>query len=575
MDLSDSNALSSDRATHSFDNTRLGSLLVPRSPRIRYYPIHISSPDWNVTGLTFSGVPGFPHFGHNAHVGWGITHGMAGKEDLYLEKIEGGGETWVGVDGPKPLKKVVQVLKVRGGKDVQLEILSTENGPLLTAPVPSRDGTHFAISIKNTSTFRPNSQLACHYALLRATSVKEALDSMKGWVEPAGNFTVADKESIGYVNRGCYPLRNPANHWLPVPGWLDEYKWRGEIPFEELPRIEKPASGKIIHANNPIVGRGYKHGLLSIDYSMTWRVDQIRGTIEERLEGGKWGVEDTRMLHSDVYSRPAEVLCGLIGEVEGVAETWRQKMQVWDFRLNKESVEAYVYQVWRRRLVASLFEAGEKLAPVLEGSNGFDVNSKLTKESVVENGNIWNSIVFLAEQNDTCVLGAGETWNDRATRTFQQTIDMLSAEHGSNWPTWGDVHVLQAKHPLTGKIDGFLGSGALDGRRVGMGGDGDTVQGSFDRSLRFIDLPTPFSLFTAAPGYTSVLALSVCRYALTPSNWNESKWIIPFGVSGHRASPHFEDQLAYYEKHEMVDWVYDWEGLERGAGGRWEFVPAG
>lgn len=474
----------------------------------QYFPIRIRCPDWDITGLTFSGAPGWPHFAHNADVAWAITHGMASKEDLYLEKLPTP-ETYLSKDGTvKPLSKTVQKIAVRGEAPVEITVLATDNGPLLIPPVLAENGsTHFALSIKNTSTFKANTQLACHYNLLRAKNSKEALDAMRGvsltfdahpfqsltefrnsqWVEPAGNFTVADKHNIGYINRGCYPLRNVANLYLPVPGWDPEYSWQGEIPFEELPRIEEPVTGKVIHANNPIVGNEYKHGLLSVDYSMVWRVEEIRKTIDAKLaSGGKWSPEDTRQLHADTFSKPASTFVGLIKDkqLSGKAEEMRQKMLSWNCWLTADSVEAHVYQVWRRKLVGSLFETGEKLAPFVDGVGcRFEVGAnKVTRMGMPENGNIWNAVAFLAEQRDTAVLKDGETWEDRAASSFAAAVDWFVGTHGadeSKWPSWGSVHVLQAKHPLTGKIDGFLGSGALDSRRVPMGGDGGELVYSF------------------------------------------------------------------------------------------------
>ena len=52
-----------------------------------YYQNHIACPEFDAIGLSFPGCPGFPHFGHNAHVAWCVTHAMADYQDLYIEKI--------------------------------------------------------------------------------------------------------------------------------------------------------------------------------------------------------------------------------------------------------------------------------------------------------------------------------------------------------------------------------------------------------------------------------------------------------------------------------------------------------
>jgi len=405
---------------------------------------------------------------------------------------------------------------------------------------------------------------------------------MEGWMEPAGNFTVASKDTIGYINRGCYPLRNPANHYLPVPGWDPKYQWTGEIPFAELPRIEDPVTGKITHANNPIVGREYKHGLLSVDYSMVWRIEKIRKTIDKKLEGGeKWSPEDTRKLHSDVFSRPASLFVGLLAKttMDGQAEELRKRMVAWDCCLTADSVEAHVYQVWRRKLMASLFETGQKLAPFVDGvANRFEVGAaRVTRMGMPENGNFWNAIVSLVEQGDVAVLDEGESWPERMSQSFQAAVAWFVETHGEDaqkWPSWGSVHLLQARHPCTGKVEGFLGSGALDSRRIKMGGDGGWFPDDAFIPISLILTFHSTDTVQAAPGYHSVVAMSVCRYVLNPSDWDSSTWVIPFGVSGHRASPHFEDHLVPYEKHEMVKWEWNMDEIEKLGKAKSAFVPA-
>ena len=54
-----------------------------------YWQSRVTCPDFDVTGATFPGLPGFPHFGFNGSVAWAITHGDADTQDLYLERFDG------------------------------------------------------------------------------------------------------------------------------------------------------------------------------------------------------------------------------------------------------------------------------------------------------------------------------------------------------------------------------------------------------------------------------------------------------------------------------------------------------
>ena len=49
-----------------------------------YYQNHITCPEFDVIGLSFPGIPAFPHFGHNETVAWSVTHTFADYQDIYL-----------------------------------------------------------------------------------------------------------------------------------------------------------------------------------------------------------------------------------------------------------------------------------------------------------------------------------------------------------------------------------------------------------------------------------------------------------------------------------------------------------
>ena len=54
-----------------------------------YYQNHVSCPDFDAIGLSFPGCPAFPHFGHNAHVAWCVTHAQADYRHFPATAIPG------------------------------------------------------------------------------------------------------------------------------------------------------------------------------------------------------------------------------------------------------------------------------------------------------------------------------------------------------------------------------------------------------------------------------------------------------------------------------------------------------
>ena len=53
-----------------------------------YYQNHLACPDFDAIGLSFPGVPGLSHFGHNRHVAWCVTHAMADYQDVFVERFD-------------------------------------------------------------------------------------------------------------------------------------------------------------------------------------------------------------------------------------------------------------------------------------------------------------------------------------------------------------------------------------------------------------------------------------------------------------------------------------------------------
>ncbi|MCH8909956.1 MAG: penicillin acylase family protein [Chloroflexi bacterium] len=52
-----------------------------------YYQVHLKCPGFHALGHSIPGVPMVMHFAHNEHVGWGMTHGGADTQDLFVEQL--------------------------------------------------------------------------------------------------------------------------------------------------------------------------------------------------------------------------------------------------------------------------------------------------------------------------------------------------------------------------------------------------------------------------------------------------------------------------------------------------------
>ena len=94
-----------------------------------YWQCRVTCPDFDVTGATFPGLPGFPHFGFNGSVAWAITHGDADTQDLYLERFSG--TRYLTPSGWAEAEVRHERIDVRGGSPVTVPVWATRHGPVV------------------------------------------------------------------------------------------------------------------------------------------------------------------------------------------------------------------------------------------------------------------------------------------------------------------------------------------------------------------------------------------------------------------------------------------------------------
>ena len=105
------------------------------------------------------------------------------------------------------------------------------------------------------------------------------------------------------------------------------------------------------------------------------------------------------------------------------------------------------------------------------------------------------------------------------------------------------LHQAHPKHTLSAAFPDL--AGLLDPPAIPMSGDGDTpLAGSY----------SPADLATVG-------GLSVARYAFDLADWDNSRWAIPLGASGHPGSPHYHDQSEVWRQIQMVPMEYRWDGI--------------
>lgn len=515
-----------------------------------YYQIHLSCPEFSVSGYSLPGVPGAPHFSHTQHCAFGMTHGGADYQDLFIERFReiDGRREYLYKDEWHPAEVTRERIEVRDGEAEEIELTSTRHGPIVAGDPAKGHGLAFSHTGTNSGTPWPNAL----YEILHAKNADELEDALEEWTEPVNNYMYADVHgNFGYRLRGRIPVRSMANAWRPVPGWTGEHEWQGLIPFAEMPHSRNPAQGYAVTCNQRVTDDSYPH-YIGLDFAPEYRARRIT----ERLNAiapGAATVDDMACVHAERTSIPAGVFREAMRNVQaapGTASDGLAAVQEWDGRMDREAVGSTVYAATRANVMRAI--VGNMLGPLagrMLGAKGRGAPAHLAQLS--------SRIVTGLSRNDAAMLPEGQTWTTVIESAFTQAISELTSRLGNDVSTWqwGRVHRTRPRHPLSNLYPEV--SALLDPPGVTAHGDGDTpLAGSFA-------LADPFFL----------TGMSVNRYIHDPSDWNKSRWIVPLGSSGHPGSPHYADQAEMWSNVEYVPQLWDWDEIAMTAETYQELLP--
>ena len=501
-----------------------------------YYQNHIACPDFDVIGLSFPGVPGFPHFGHNPQVAWCVTHAQADYQDLYIERFSPDGTPRYEFRGQwKEAQVRRERIKVKGETDQELDVTVTRHGPIIAGG----PGKSYGLAFQYTATAFPYRGFECLLPMMKAASVDGLNESMRRWVDPCNNLVSADIHgNIAYLHRGQVPIRPISNAWLPVPGWSGDHEWQGNIPFEKLSRLRNPSAGFIVSANNRIPDGKYPY-YIALSYAPEYRARRIYERLESLTETT---VENMRSIHGDSLSIPAQVFLKIITAAKPADEFSARAQSMlarWNGVMERDAVAPTIYGAFRVKLLHKII--GNLTGPLVEvmfNSTGRGAPRHL--------GELASQIVHQAKTGDTSSLPPGATWVSIAAETLDEAVAYLRRRLGDDMAVWkwGSVHQTSPRHPIAHLFPGL--EPLLNPPPISMGGDGDT----------------PYAAGYSPGRPFNVTLLSVVRYIFDTSDWDNSSWAVPLGVSGHPGSPHYADQAPVWAAVELVPMTYTWNRVK-------------
>jgi penicillin amidase len=471
-----------------------------------------------LAGATAPGVPAVI-IGRNNHVAWGFTTAYADTQDLFVETLLDKGQ-YVTPEGPRPLIRRQEVIRVYGAKPVVIEVAATRHGPL----IETDDAHHRGYALSWTG-FRPDDQTgAALLAMDRARTASEFYASLQGFESPVQNAVFADDAgNIGYIMAGRIPIRAKLKDQSqsPVPGDRRDYDWVGVIPFDHLPQERNPSSGYLATANNRTMAPDYPY-FIGGKFDYDYRIQRIRQMIAATPHHS---LDSMAAMQLDTLSLAAQELLPLMLAVQSDPD-----LATWDLRMDRDAPEPLIFTAWLRELGHVLLDTrtGDEFSEVWLWDAPL-VNEALTGKAAAG----------LCDDPKTPVV---EDCASDIRLAYQRAIAKLTAAYGPDraaW-RWGNAHRAHFPNLLLSRIP--MVSALFD---LALPADGDNF--TLNRASPRVNDPT-------GARFDDVHGASL-RAIFDFSNLDRSRYVIAGGQCGNPLSAHYADFTLLWRDGQYVTMV--------------------
>ncbi|MFI8574563.1 penicillin acylase family protein [Rossellomorea aquimaris] len=503
----------------SGEKTASGKPLLADDPHLSlgtpsiWYQMHLESPQVNVSGVIFAGIPGII-LGHNEQIAWGVTNTGPDVQDLYVEKQnEEDPSLFLYDENWERATIIEEPIKVKDGNTIPYEVTITRHGPVISE-FAHQNESEKVLSMRWTA-LDPSLELLAILNINKAKDWDEFEEALKDFHVPTQNFVFASEDgTIAYKANGKIPIRKKGNGLLPVPGWDPDYEWEGFIPFEELPKVINPQSGFIATANNKVVSDEYPYHI-SHHWAQPYRYMRISEYLEAENDLTLSDMKDLQMDQMNLHAR--EMVPILIEDMESGSLTAEEREAVellksWNYKDDKNFAAPLVFHQWMNEISTGLFkkEIPKDMIKLFEG-----------RQSVVD------ELIRKAHQGEESKWfvdrGGYKTF---ITASFTQAIDELEEAYGSSMDEWewGLYHKVYFEHPLSGAssvLKRFLNDRdpePVGGSRVTVGAASYNDSGTVNHGASW-------------------------RFVIDTENMNNGYHIVGPGQAGHYKSKWYQNQI--------------------------------
>ncbi|MDQ0271289.1 penicillin acylase family protein [Cytobacillus purgationiresistens] len=503
-----------------------------------WYQMHLETPDLNVSGVIFAGIPGII-LGHNENVAWGVTNTGPDVQDLYIEKRNPEqANQFLYNDEWEDAEVIPEPIKIKDKDTLDYEVTVTRHGPVIS-DFAADAGSDTVLSLQWTA-LMPSAELEAILNMNKAKNWDEFEEALLQFESPAQNFVVADQDgTIAYKANGKIPIRKTGDGLLPVPGWTDEYEWVDYIPYDELPKTVNPKEGFISTANNKIISDDYPYHI-----SHNWAQPYRQMRIQEVLKANnKLTAEDMMELQMDEKNLQAEEFVPqFVGLLKGVDQEQQRKaldlLSEWDFYDRKEEAAPYIFNIWMTK-IGDVLLADSFSEETLELFSG----RKAAIDQLLQRALDGKPGPWIEEKG-----GLEEVLIQSLDLTLAQ-IEEAEGKDMDKW-AWGDFHQVRFNHPLSSVSP----LNYLFNRKGGIpvGGSSVTVKAAAFEETGLVNHGGSW------------------RFVMDMTNPDDAYHLVGPGQSGNVKSPWYHDQLEAW-----ADGTYHQTTLKAPAGEKLILKPGG
>jgi penicillin amidase len=500
-------------------------------------------------GVIGGTLPGMPVVltGRSADLGWGITSAYVDDQDIFIEELNPQNPNqYRTVDGWADFRTRDSIITVKDGTAVTLRLRWTGNGPVL--PPDQFDlGTitppGHVTSIAWTALSPNDTTLSSAMAVSRARTVDAAVAAAEGYIAPAQNMTLADRNRIAMKTIGALPARDAAHQSqgrLPSFGYTATNQWQGIQPYANNPEFIDPVGGILGNTNNKTVDRPFPDHV-SFRWGDTQRVNRWNRLMQTRRVHTRESFIEAQL---DTVSETARSLLPLIGAelwftgdaaTEGTPQRQRQKalelLAAWNGEMNEHLPEPLIYAAWLRELQKRLIrdELG-LLATEYTHTNPLFIERVFRD---VSGASAWCDVLQSAP-TETCA--------DISRQALDDALLWIAENHGTAIEAlrWGDAHQATHDHPVLG--DAPVLNWFVNIRQSTSGGDNTLQRGRTSGTG-----PAPFQNVHAA-GYRGVYDFA---------DPDSSVFITATGQSGHPLSRYYDNLGELWRRGEYIPMSLD------------------